>query len=380
MYFPTALGALSPLLPGLCVFVLQALVRHRFVFAPSSISLSRSLALSRGSSLISFPRVLVAFSMSRFCSSLFLFFFSFLSLFLLVLSFSISSSFSLSCSFSFFCLCFCRSSFVSLSACAFSLSLDVSALFLSDLFPLSHSPSVVFAHASLSPASIFGLAPLLSPLLLPVPFSLFPAMAISLFFSAIVSSCSSSPAVLTAVVAVSIGTSIVWAIDISDGDSDMFDTRSEMIGVFGWIFLFPACSGVAGFLSDRGCCVGWVYILIGFLSLLTFVLFAFFWTFPSQVPPTLLFVPLLNLLLPSDLLPIVSSLARVPIVPMWSISFHLHPSPSPSLLECYFDCPVLGLPAAPAGSRLLHHFTAFPFPACPACRFVHPIGLWCHFP
>ena len=41
---------------------------------------------------------------------------------------------------------------------------------------------------------------------------------------------------LNADVAVDIGTSIVCAADIadfSDGDSDMFDTRSELIGVFG---------------------------------------------------------------------------------------------------------------------------------------------------
>ena len=43
---------------------------------------------------------------------------------------------------------------------------------------------------------------------------------------------------LTAVVSVSIGTSIVWAADLSDGDSDVFDTRSELVGVFAWLFPF----------------------------------------------------------------------------------------------------------------------------------------------
>ena len=55
---------------------------------------------------------------------------------------------------------------------------------------------------------------------------------LSLFLAAIVSSCSSY-GVPTAVVAVPIGTSIAWAADLSDGDIDMFDTRSELVGLFG---------------------------------------------------------------------------------------------------------------------------------------------------
>ena len=62
---------------------------------------------------------------------------------------------------------------------------------------------------------------------------------------------------LTADVAVDSGTSIVGAADISDfpdGDSDMFDTMSELIGVCLAYFFFPSpvFPGDVDFLSVRG--------------------------------------------------------------------------------------------------------------------------------
>ena len=125
----------------------------------------------------------------------------------------------------------------------FPLSPVVSSHFLFGPSPPAPFSSEVLSLAlslslSLSLDSLFGLVPLLVLFFFCFPLLRFPwGGDLFLFFTVIVSSgFSSSSAVRTDAVDVSIGTTIVCAMDLPDGDIEIFDTRSELTGAFRRLF------------------------------------------------------------------------------------------------------------------------------------------------
>ena len=86
----------------------------------------------------------------------------------------------------------------------------------------------------------------------------------SRFLAAIVSSCSSPSAVMTAEDSESIGTSISRTADFPDWfDIEILDTGSELVGVFGRLFPVYGRLTRCGFLIGSWF-FGWVCIRVGF--------------------------------------------------------------------------------------------------------------------